>query len=639
MNAMKKTLAFSTIIVVIAILCPHVSDTFDWFDSGEFIASAVTLGVSHNPGYPIYNILANGFQRFFPIGSITFRLNLLSLLIMIGVFSTLGTGISLLRQPGRQPVVPAIVWTILAIPATPLLRHQAVTNEIYPLDLLFLALTIFVSLHVRRAPSLRTACLLVFIAALAVINHYSALLWLPGPLLLLPKKVLPIVRKHLSLIIMLCVLAGSLMIYLPIRAQANPVLNWNQPDRVDRFVNHVTAHDHRSASMAYIDSDARLDRLLTFSRLISSQYSTIAWIIALILIAIAAFTGSHVFITALVIAFGHLIYTLYLNVVPFVATPFGLPFLTAMIFAASFALDQFAGKFRKTAVFTACTALVLVPAAARSPVAPKVMSGTLARAVLDACELDSILVPYTDTITFTTLALQISEHYRTDVLIIPDQFPETRPIGYSGRIERHVLEPCLKRAPIAGHPDFFRCLSRADGISRSVHVELRPETALAPGNLFAVCGPLWVFAPGKTDPLPAADIDRFIDIYSCGFTGEPARDIAATMLNTLGLQLQNNQRIRDAERVFLKTLTVDPSCTEAMINMGILAYRTGRLPEAKSWMENALKSDPRSIAALKNLGVIALQTGDRAAAVLWLRKAAGLSPDDESIRQLLREGT
>src|SRR5436853_2714386 len=46
-------------------------------DSPELITAAVTLGVAHAPGYPLFTVLGHLFSLV-PFGSIPFRINLLS---------------------------------------------------------------------------------------------------------------------------------------------------------------------------------------------------------------------------------------------------------------------------------------------------------------------------------------------------------------------------------------------------------------------------------------------------------------------------------------------------------------------------------------------------------------------------------
>src|SRR5713101_5597048 len=56
-------------------------------DSPELIMAAVTLGVAHAPGYPLFTMLGHLFSLL-PFGSIPFRVNMLSVLcdsIAVGI--------------------------------------------------------------------------------------------------------------------------------------------------------------------------------------------------------------------------------------------------------------------------------------------------------------------------------------------------------------------------------------------------------------------------------------------------------------------------------------------------------------------------------------------------------------------------
>lgn len=584
----EKYIPLFLAILVIGILCPSLPQAFGWFDSGEFVASAVGLGISHNPGYPVYNMIANGFLRLMPIGNIAYRLNLLSLLIMTGAFLFLGSGVRLMRSDDNRSAVPAALWTLSAFVGTPLLRQQAMTNEIYALDLLFLSLAIMAAIRTRKTPSIRTAGLFVFVSALAVINHYSALLWLPGVLMLIPREIFGHMTRNLNWMIMTILLAGSILIYLPIRAQSNPLLNWNHPLDADSFLKHVTAVEHRNASIVRLDPDQRVDRMREFLRTIGSQYAPAAWSVIALLAIIAARRISRAFTAAAVIAFGHLIYVLYLNVVPLMATPFGLPLLLALIFTISLALDRLSGRFRRLAPAAAAVTAGLV---LLIPETPSTMTGFSARelgkAVLQECNGDAVLIPYTDTVTFAALAMQASENFRTDVMIVPDRYPGVQPIGYPDRFRHGALQKCLETFQAAGHPGFAGCLKTACKNSPDIYVELRPETALTMSRLYRVAGPIWIFEPSESAPGPTGPIDAFVSFYTTAIGDEVGADVAATMLNTLGLQLQGNSKYDEARKVFLRVLDVQPGCREAMINLGTLAWRDGDFLGATTWMQRA----------------------------------------------------
>ncbi|MDE2291009.1 MAG: DUF2723 domain-containing protein, partial [Elusimicrobia bacterium] len=47
-------------------------------DSGDLAASAWTLGVAHPPGYPFYTLLGHVWAALLPLGTVAYRLNLMS---------------------------------------------------------------------------------------------------------------------------------------------------------------------------------------------------------------------------------------------------------------------------------------------------------------------------------------------------------------------------------------------------------------------------------------------------------------------------------------------------------------------------------------------------------------------------------
>jgi len=62
-----------SMLVYVMTLAPTIS----FFDSGEMIAGAYTVGVSHPPGYPVYVTLGKLFS-FLPINNVAYRVNLMS---------------------------------------------------------------------------------------------------------------------------------------------------------------------------------------------------------------------------------------------------------------------------------------------------------------------------------------------------------------------------------------------------------------------------------------------------------------------------------------------------------------------------------------------------------------------------------
>ena len=58
-----------------------LAPTVTFWDAGEFIAAAKTLGIPHPPGTPLFVLIAHVWGMLVPIGEFAYRTNLLSALL------------------------------------------------------------------------------------------------------------------------------------------------------------------------------------------------------------------------------------------------------------------------------------------------------------------------------------------------------------------------------------------------------------------------------------------------------------------------------------------------------------------------------------------------------------------------------
>src|SRR5204863_4636431 len=105
-------------------------------DSPELITAAVTLGVAHAPGYPLFTMLGHLFSLL-PIGQIPFRLNLLSV-----VCDALTAGVIYLTAARltKSQLAAAIAALLLAVNS--IFWEWSLAAEVFPLNNLFAAILI-----------------------------------------------------------------------------------------------------------------------------------------------------------------------------------------------------------------------------------------------------------------------------------------------------------------------------------------------------------------------------------------------------------------------------------------------------------------------------------------------------------------
>lgn len=208
-------------------------------DGGDLITAAATLGVAHPTGYPTYLILAHLFQ-WLPFGSLAFRATLLSSASALGAALAVRELVLCLRPADRHAFPSQLAgWCGgLAFGLSALVWSQAVIAEVYTLHALGLSVILLATYRLINEDQ-RPLGLLDRIYALAIGlalgNHLTTLFALPvylGALWYRRQR-----APHAPTIQLLgLLLAGTaIYLYLPIRAAAQPPVNWGQAFTVQGF--------------------------------------------------------------------------------------------------------------------------------------------------------------------------------------------------------------------------------------------------------------------------------------------------------------------------------------------------------------------------------------------------------------------
>lgn len=94
-----------------------------------------------------------------------------------------------------------------------------------------------------------------------------------------------------------------------------------------------------------------------------------------------------------------------------------------------------------------------------------------------------------------------------------------------------------------------------------------------------------------------------------------------------GCRLDENEQTYDqAEKAYLKALSLDPTLSNALTNLGNLEYRRDQLEAAEQYYSKALECDPEQPEALYNLGFLHFERGEVDEAVLSFREALKSDP-------------
>lgn len=317
-------------ILYLMTLSPGISEG----DSPELIGVSHSLGIAH-VGYPLFALLGKTFSVLLPLGSIAYRVNLLS--ASCGALSL--WLLSLLA--GRLfPDLGRLILVLLF--GTLYLWEQAVIAEVYTLNVLVSTLFISSFLFFDKQMNLRMYGTSFFLLGLSFSSHHSAIF------LLVPFLVYrggDYLRRDGSLLRRLLwgmfffVTGTSVFLYVPIRAGQQVLWNWNYADNFHGFFELMTGNSFRETVTFSLDWGELLLRLHDyFFYLVSGP----------------AFFWGPLFIMGFFILYRHqkqfcyfylslalveLIYCLFINVAPLDVTPFGLLTLLFSLLFVSAALQ------------------------------------------------------------------------------------------------------------------------------------------------------------------------------------------------------------------------------------------------------------------------------------------------------------
>ena len=183
---------FVTTVIYLSTLAPTVA----FWDCGEFITTAYTLGIPHPPGAPFYTLLGRIFSML-PFGEIAFRVNLLSAAAGIGTvvliyLCTVRLLSTWLDRENTIQQVAILVGGVVASLSTAFsfsFWNNAIEAEVYGLSMCITMLAVWVALRWDDAHKDHNSDrLLLFIAYLFGLGagvHLQCLLTIPGILILL----------------------------------------------------------------------------------------------------------------------------------------------------------------------------------------------------------------------------------------------------------------------------------------------------------------------------------------------------------------------------------------------------------------------------------------------------------------------
>jgi len=203
-------------------------------DSGEMICDAVTLGIAHQPGYPLYVLISKVALQFLFWGSAAYKMNLLS--AMCGALALF----VFYRGFRSRFSVGGALLAILFIGFNFTFITVSTVSEMYSMNLLFAGILFAVSLRIRKKPSFFGMLLFAYLCGLFMGNRMDIILSVPAFFLLFAKEFYAEIRrdtaKKILVFLFFGVLGFSVYAYLLVRSASAPLLDWSHPATISNFL-------------------------------------------------------------------------------------------------------------------------------------------------------------------------------------------------------------------------------------------------------------------------------------------------------------------------------------------------------------------------------------------------------------------
>ncbi len=252
---MRKTdriISMVILVLTFAVYQSTMANTVSFFDSGELISGAATLGISHPPGYPLYVLTGYLFSKI-PMGNIAFRVNMLSaffgalaVVIMYRIAVSVLEGIFAANDDGVNVRLSALSASLVFAFS---LNHWGQTNmaEVYAMNTFFIALLLYILIRWRnvvlcrtgreRRPSARLLYLFAFLFGLGSGDHHTILVAAPVAFFVISvtmRRLFLDIRCLSTMLFFFC-LGFSVYLYMPVRAVSDLTMNWGDPETLGRF--------------------------------------------------------------------------------------------------------------------------------------------------------------------------------------------------------------------------------------------------------------------------------------------------------------------------------------------------------------------------------------------------------------------
>jgi hypothetical protein len=200
-------------------------------DVGDFVASAIVMGVPHPSGYPLITFL----------GFLLTRIHFLTPAFMVGLVSVFSASLGVVLfylfslNFTKSKLISLISSLVIAF--NYFYWFYAEIAEVFALNSFFVILLLLLSFLYYKSKKTKYFYLLAFFTGLSMTNNYIISFIFPSVLILVLTNYKEIFRKPKKILFsfLLAILGFSLCLYIPIASFYNPPVNWGNVKNLGTF--------------------------------------------------------------------------------------------------------------------------------------------------------------------------------------------------------------------------------------------------------------------------------------------------------------------------------------------------------------------------------------------------------------------
>ena len=331
-------LFLSVFFAALRTACPTVA--FD--DTGEACLAALTLGIPHPPGYPIFTLVTSLWAGI-PLGSIAFRLNIFSAFL---VASASVLAFSVFRRMGGRSIYTGMAVALLAtLFAASWSQAGLGKGAVYSLNLC-------ITLGILRElwsdeKGFRNILSASLLFGLGLAHHWMSMV---AVFPLLAWMILKFKEPGKPRLILLCVstilLGFGGYLFLVVRAMASPFLNWGNPRNLDSLIFVISRRQY----LSFMPGEVTMPLSEKFNALMGAMdgAAPLAVILALMAVGIGAlYRKNHGALQAsifmpLAVFFGLLIFIPVRPGAVWFLETYSIPAIALLVIIAGIGLEQVA---------------------------------------------------------------------------------------------------------------------------------------------------------------------------------------------------------------------------------------------------------------------------------------------------------